>query len=201
MARLDYSARWKRLNEKVSKFTSTELVRIVNKATREVRDMIVQRYMGGAARRPPSFINRLARNTGNMEKKTVARRAVATDQGISASINIGVPYASVHFSDDGRTETVIRPKRAQALAVPTLTSPVGPDHRPILRAGSPLITKKFSHDGVMWGRLPGRKTEPLFLMRGSVTVPARVNVQRDIQPRANKILVDLIEEAFKKRFQ
>jgi len=83
--------------------------------------------------------------------------------------------------------------------VPFPGAPVGGDKRPILPAKSSLITKKFTHNGVLWGRLPGQKTQPLFLMRNSVTVPARVNVQRDIEPRAKAIMAGIIQAELDKR--
>jgi hypothetical protein len=164
------------------------MIRIMNEAAREVRDYMVQRFMGGASTGP----NRLARNTGDMERKTVARRATQTTAGTSATIAINTRYASVHFGEGGKTSTTIRPRLAQALAIP-LAAVKGANHRPLLRAGSSLITHKFTFGGTLYGRLPGTKVQPLFSMRDSVTVPVRVHVERDIQPYATKVVQTLID--------
>lgn len=176
-------------------FCGPRMIRMVNEACRATRDFMVQRFMGGAH----TTANRLARNTGQMEQKTVARRAVQTTNGTTATIAINVPYASVHFGENGKVSTTIRPRIAQALAVP-LSAVKGANQRPLLRANSQFITRKFTFGGILYGRLPGRKTAALFSMRNSVTVPVRVSVERDIQPFATATLQNIMEREARKLF-
>ena len=193
MGRLTVSEKVSKLQQNAQILIGPRMIRIINEATRTVRDYMVQRFMGGAS----TSANRLARNTGNMEQKTVARRAKQTTSGTSGTIAINTPYASVHFGEHGKTQTVIRPRLAKALAVP-LAAMKGPNQRPVLKAGSNLITNKFTFGGTLYGRLPGQKTQGLFSMRDSVTVPVRVSVERDIQPFATKTVQMLIEREAQK---
>ncbi len=195
MATFKLSGKVRKFEQNIQIFTTSRMVRIINEAARTTRDYMVQRFMGGARTSP----NRLARNTGNMEKKTIVRRASQTATATKASIVIGVKYASVHFGEGGKTSTTIRPVNAQALAVP-LKTVLGPDHRPVYPAKSKSITNKFSFGGILYGRLPGQKTQPLFALRSSVTVPVRVNVERDIQPFATKTVNDTVRREAAKLF-
>ncbi len=122
MATFKLSGKVRKFEQNIQIFTTSRMVRIINEAARTTRDYMVQRFMGGARTSP----NRLARNTGNMEKKTIVRRASQTATATKASIVIGVKYASVHFGEGGKTSTTIRPVNAQALAVP-LKTVLGPD--------------------------------------------------------------------------
>jgi phage gpG-like protein len=189
------SKRLQRMDRLVAQFTGPRVIRIMNETAREVRDYIKSRYMGGGRTSP----NRLARNTGEMERKTVARRAETTDGKTKAVVAINVPYASVHFGEGGKLATVIRPKKGKALAIP-LAAVRGPNQRPVLPAGSSQITKKFSFKGILYGALPGQKTKPLFALRSSVTVPVRVQVERDIQPFATQTMQDKLKREIVKLF-
>jgi len=193
MGRLTVSEKVSKLQQRAQILIGPRMVRIMNEAADTVRSFMVQRFMGGAS----TSANRLARNTGNMEQKTVARRAKQTTSGTTATIAINTPYASVHFGEGGKTSTTIRPRIAKALAVP-LAAVKGPNHRPVLRAKSNLITGKFTFGGILYGRLPGQKTQGLFSMRDSVTVPVRVHIERDIQPFATKTVQRLIEREAEK---
>jgi len=193
MGRLTVSEKVSRLQQRAQILIGPRMIRIMNEAANTVRDFMVQRFMGGSS----TSANRLARNTGNMEQKTVARRAKQTTSGTNATIAINTPYASVHFGEGGKTQTVIRPRIATALAVP-LHAVKGANQRPLLPARSNLITGKFTFGGILYGRLPGQKTQGLFSMRDSVTVPVRVSVERDIQPFATKTVQTLIEREAQK---
>lgn len=193
MGRLTVTEKLAKLEQRAHILVGPRMIRIVNEAARGVRDYMVQRYMGGAR----TSANRLARNTGDMERKTVARRAQQSTTGTNATIAINTPYASVHFGEKGKVQTVIRPRIAKALAVP-LAAVKGANQRPLLRAKSSAITHKFTFGGILYGRLPGKKTQGLFSMRDSVTVPVRVHVERDIQPFATALVQSLIEREAQK---
>lgn len=187
----------RQIERQVKQFTGPRMIRIVNEAIRALRDLIKTRHMGGAGTGP----KRLARNTGKMEERTTATRAKVSGAGdVSASIRINVPYANIHFSEDGRTRTVIRPKTRQALAIP-LPGIKGPNKRAMFAPRSREITGKYAENGVLYGVLPGKwSRKPLFLLRQSVVVPARISVARDIQPEGERILTEIIEREAKKIF-
>lgn len=194
MAKLTISRRMERLQKKLLfSLVGPGLLRAVNGTARDTRDFIKSHFMGGAI----TTGNRLARNTGKMEQKTTAGRAIQSTVDTKALVSINVPYASVHFGEGGKTSTTIFPRHAKALAIP-LNAVKGTNHRPVLPANSRAITNKFTHRGLLWGRLPGQRTQPLFRMAGSVTVPVRITVERDIIPYAQDLLGKRIQAEAKK---
>ena len=195
MGRLSVSGRMRQLDKRVAQLTGPRIIRIMNEAAQDVRDWMVGRFMGGGRTAP----NRLARNTGDMERKTVARRAETTDGVTKAVIAINVPYASIHFGEGGKLSTTIRPKKGKALAIP-LAAIKGANQRPILSAGSSAITKKFSFGGVLYGSFNGQPTQALFRLRSSVVVPVRVQIERDIQPYATAKVQEILEREITKIF-
>ena len=173
------------------------MIRIVNEAIKELRDLLKTRHMGGSSTQP----KRLARNTGKMEEKTIATRAVRTNDGVSAAIKVNVKYASVHIGEGKKTETVIRPRIKQALAIP-LPGVKGADKRARFKPRSKQITDKYITDyGVIYGRIPGAASQlPLFILRPQVVVPVRVSVERDIQPEGQRILARIVDREVKAIF-
>lgn len=187
----------KKIQAQVAQFTGPRMIRIMNEAIRTLRDLIKTRHMGGSATGP----KRLARNTGKMEKNTIATRASNKNGNVTAAIKINVPHASVHFGEGNKTQTVIKPRIKQALTVP-LPGILGGDKRPRFAARSKQISGKYITDhGVLYGRLPGGKSQmPLFVLRTSVVVPVRVSVERDIKPEGERILKETIEREATKIF-
>jgi hypothetical protein len=186
----------RKFNRQVHQLLGPRMIRIVNEAIRELRDLIKTRYMGAASTQP----KRLARNTGKLEQSTTATRATRTADGVSASINMRRKYASVHFGEKGKTQTVIRPKVKKALTVPTYFIK-GPDQRPRYAANSKQISDKYVRNGVLYGKIGGEASgHPLFVLRDSVVVPVRVSVERDIQPEGQRILARIVDREIKKIF-
>jgi len=187
----------KRIERQLQQFTGPRMIRIMNKAVKEVLTMIKTRHMGGASTGP----KQLARNTGRIEKKTIATRAQRQGQEVKASIKIDVPYASVHFPEGNRKKTLINAKKGQALAIP-LPAIKGSDKRPMFKPRSPQILGKYAAKGILYGRIFNQERQkPLFLLRTHVVVPARASVDRDIKPEAEKILERIIREEATKVFK
>jgi hypothetical protein len=164
----------------IARLDNSGLLRAMNKTVAEVRDHIKRRYMGGARTSP----NRLARNTGAMERHTVATRAEkAGDQSIKAAIKVNVPYASIHFSDHGQKQTVIKPRTVTKLTVPILKNA---QHRaPLPAKGYP---SRFAYHDILYASKKGKFIFPIFALRSSVTVPSRIDISRDVLPYAREIL-------------
>jgi hypothetical protein len=174
------------------------MIRIMNEAIKELRDYVVRNHMGGERTGP----NRLARNTGKMEQKTIATRAKQTAEGTSASIKVNVKYASTHIAEGSETQTIIRPRLKQALAIP-LSAVKGADKRARFKPRSRQISGKFltQPEGIIYGRLPGGASQlPLFVLRPQVVVPKRISVKRDIEPEGQRILARIVDREIKKIF-
>lgn len=155
------------------------LIRVMNRTVADVRDYIKRRYMGGARTSP----NRLARNTGAMEKHTVATRAEDIGGTVRASIKVNVPYASIHFSDKGQKQTVIKPRNVTKLTIPILKND---QHRAPLPASG--YTNKFAYNDILYAVRRNKFVLPIFSLRSSVTVPSRIDISRDIDPYAKTVL-------------
>ena len=186
----------RRFQRQIDQFTGPRMIRIVNEAVQTLLTVIKTRHMGGASTGP----KQLARNSGRIEKKTTATRAKRSASGVSASINIDVPYASIHFPEGKRTRTVINARKGQALAIP-LAGIKGPNKRPLFKPRSPQILGKYAAKGILYGRINNKEKQiPLFLLRTSVVVPARASVERDLKPEGERILKEVIEREAKKIF-
>lgn len=187
--RLTISERFDRLLKRVDKQINPSLVSVLNRASVQVRDYIRQRHMGGANTSP----NRLARNTGAMERHTVAKRAEITPDGVRAGVEINVPYATTHFTDIGRTSVLIKAKNGNALTIPILK---GSNHRAPKPASE--YPRRFAYNGLLYAAVRGKGILPIFALRTSVVIPIRVNIQRDIQPYADKVIREDVEKTIAK---
>jgi len=186
----------RRFNRNVHTLLGPRMIRIMNEAIKELRDYVVRNHMGGDRTGP----NRLARNTGKMEQKTIATRAKQTAEGTSASIKVNVKYASTHIAEANETQTIIRPRLKQALAIP-LSAVKGADKRARFKPRSRQISDRFLSEGIIYGRLPGGATQlPLFVLRPQVVVPKRISVKRDIEPEGQRILARIVDREVKKIF-
>ena len=155
-----------------------DLLRVMNRTVAAVRDKLKQQHMGGSNTSP----NRLARNTGAMERNTVATRAEKVGESIRASVKVNVPYASVHFTDRGYKQTIIRPKNVTKLTVPILKNE---QKRPPLPASG--YRQKFAYNNILYAVRNGKFVFPIFALRSSVRVPARIDISRDINPYAKAV--------------
>ena len=192
MAKLTISKRF----EKMAKATLNDGIQkriraAINEGTPQVRDYIKRTFMGAASRGGP----RLARNTGQMERRTVATPAVIGPTGsISAGIEIRVPYASTHFAHDNRPGITIYPRSKAALTVPILENSK-------LRPPKPATEypRRFAHRGVLYSPT-ARGVLPIFRLRKSVYVETRVHIAKDIQPTARKILRNILLDRLLEEF-
>lgn len=191
MANVEVSEKARELANRAEKFVSQEAVKIMSQAAEMVRDFIKTQLIGQGSTGPRT----LSRNTGEMERNTVAVRAKLFNGGVQASVAINVKYASIHFSDKGQKTTVIVPKSAKSLTIPLV---VGADKRAILPARSSAIQNKFALKGKLYGRLPGGVTRALFTLKDSVTVKSRIDVDRDIQPFASQTIKTIMEREAQK---
>jgi len=189
--RITTSEKFERLLNRAGDQLPARMVTVMNKVAPLVRNYIREVYMGA----PQTLPRRLARNTGNMERHTVVIRAKPESGGTSAGVHINVPYASTHFTHTGRKELTIRPKTKAALTVPIL---VGANKRPPLPATG--YKARFAFNGILYAKIAKRGILPIFALRSSVTVPTRIDVQRDIQPYAELAMKDYTEREIERLF-
>lgn len=140
--------------------------------------------MGGAS----TGTRRLARNTGRMENDTVALPATNILGTVRSGVHINVPYASLHFTDTGRRETIIVPRKAKYLTVPILKNAQKRAPKPARDYERTIVIGKTMYSVERNGGLL-----PIFSLRSSVKVPVRVDVQRDIEPAAKRIMGEEIK--------
>ncbi len=184
--RVNYSGR---LDKIFNRLDTSGFVRAMNRSIVQVRDYVRQRYMGGARTSP----NRLARNTGSMERHTVATRAETAPNGdVKATVKVNVPYASVHFSDKGQKHTVIKPKVVKKLTVPILKNNQQ-------RAPFPARAYKsrFAYNDILYTVRNRKFIIPVFALRSSVTVPSRIDIERDVAPFARTVFERELNEELK----
>lgn len=164
----------------IARLDGSGLLRAMNRTVVEVCEHLKRRYMGAAQTKA----NQLARNTGRMERHTTAGRAEKTaNDGVKATIKVNVPYASLHFSDKGQKHTVIKPRNVTKLTIPILKNA---QHR----APQPATAYKsrFAYNNILYMVRQQKFIIPIFALRSSVTVPSRIDIQRDIMPYATQVL-------------
>ncbi len=179
----------KRLEKLGDRLTNLATVRVLNRAAPRIRDFIRTAFMGGAK----TTAGQLARNTGAMERHTTFTRAQKGEEGVSAEIHINVPYASTHFTNNGKRVTVIRPKIAKALTVPILENA---QNRPPKEATK--YKRRFAYGGILYAVERKKGVFPIFALRNEVRVPTRIDVQKMIVPTAQKIMQEELEKEIEK---
>lgn len=183
MASLKVSSKVRKLND-LSNRLERRLMTAGNRASVELRDYIKSTFMGGTATGP----KRLARNTGKMERNTKAVPSYTSPAGMAIAVKINVPYATTHFTDTGKKFTRMVPVNGSALTVPIV---LGANKRPPRPARAYPV--RFARNGILFA-VVGRTIRPIFSLRDAVTVKTRVDVKRDIIPKATKILERHIRE-------
>lgn len=126
--------------------------------------------------------NNTLRDTGKLRSSLTARHSE-----IEAAVGTNVPYAHIHNPEDGRTATVIRPKGAKFLCLPasaytrTLYRTYGWSAAEVIaglqRSGCAVYRpyKKGTRvrANVIMAKKKGENAFALFILKKSITVPAR----------------------------
>ena len=150
----------------------------------------------------------LQTRSGKLKKSVVNIPAVREGDIVSGGIGIGTAYGRVHFGKRGQV-TTINPKAAQALTIPL---PAAMDSHGVARgsardkgifgetflgkskAGNMIIFGKLLYvKGAKAGQVKG-KLVPLFVLKKSVSVPARIHPEdlRDyMQPIIGKGMAEI----------
>ena len=122
------------------------------------------------------------RDTGKLRASLTARHTET-----EAAVGTNVPYARVHNPADGRTETVIRPKKATYLCLPaspatrTLYRRYGFAARDVitgLQSNGVAVFRPYKRGtteraNIILMQKKGKKAEVIFILKKSITVPAR----------------------------
>lgn len=126
--------------------------------------------------------NSTLRDSGKLRASLTARHSEK-----EAAVGTNVPYARLHNPEDGRSETVIRPRNAKFLCIPA-----GPETRKLFRkyGWSPreviagLEAKGFAvfrpykkgggeRSNVIMAKEKGEKAFAVFVLKKSIKIPAR----------------------------
>jgi len=186
MASLSVSSKVKKLDV-LSRNLERRLIKAGNRASKDLRDYIKATFMGGAS----TGRKRLARNTGAMERNTLAVPSYTTPEGMAIGVKINVPYATTHFTDIGKKYTRMTPVHGSALTVPILKGANKRAPRP-----ASAYPNRFARNNVLFAVI-GSRVVPVFSLRPSVVVKTRVDVKRDIVPKATRILEQAIKDEVK----
>lgn len=180
--RITISKRFEKLAERL---TNVATVRVLNRAAPRVRDYIRTQFMGASK----TTHTRLARNTGAMERHTTATRAEKDAIRAKATIRINVPYASTHFTDTGKRETIIKPVSAKALTIPILRNAQNRAPKPARE-----YKRSFAFAGTLYAVERNKGVFPIFALRSFVKVPTRVDIQKHIQPFAERAIKEELQK-------
>lgn len=185
------------LDLRAADLSQRQLIIIMNKAAKVLQARIRTRHLGASH----TETDRLARNTGKLEEKVIARAAKVGPDGVGVIVDLNTKYASLHFGVRGHF-TIIRPVVKKALTVP-LPGVIGPNKRALFAANSRSITGKYAANGVLHGKLPGDgKPRRLFSLRQSVAVPVRISIKLDledwIQPQIVQMINEKVQQVFDK---
>ncbi len=122
------------------------------------------------------------RDTGNLKSSLTARHS-----DTSAEIGTACPYARVHNPDDGKSETVIKPKRAKYLCLPaspktrTFFRRYGWSPREViagLESSGYSVYRPYKkgtsiRGNVIMAKKGKGKPEAIFILKRQVKIPAR----------------------------
>lgn len=126
--------------------------------------------------------NSTLRDSGKLRASLTARHSET-----EAVVGTNVPYAHLHNPEDGRTETVIRPKGAKFLCLPagtytrTLFRKYGWSPREViagLEAKGFAVYRPYKRGGgdrsnVIMAKEKGKEPFAVFILKKSIKVPAR----------------------------
>ncbi len=122
------------------------------------------------------------RDLGDLRKSLTARHS-----DTSAEVGTACPYARVHNPDDGKSETVIKPKRAKYLCLPaspkthTFFRHYGWSPREViagLESSGYSVYRPYKkgtsiRGDVIMAKKKGEKPEAIFILKKEVKIPAR----------------------------
>jgi hypothetical protein len=150
--------------------------RLVKKYTALLWRAFIDRMRGGTSS------DTLGRRTGDLIQSTRPLDIENDGSKITGGVVVGEKYAVVHFGPKGSSYT-IKPTNKQFLTVPlpaALTAAgVARGHMegpPWTFLGMPTFIRK----GVIFGKTGKDQIVPLFVLKASVTVPRRIDIQQDI---------------------
>lgn len=144
---------------------------------RRMREKIRRQFLSGTR----TSTRQLKKRSGNLFDSTVIGKRTNTATRSSVDVDIRKPYAATHFGVRGQ-RTTIRPRRAKALAIPLRAARDGRG----VPLGNPMDSRfqpSFIQNGVIFKRdgSQSRPVTPLFVLKDSVTVRARIDLIRDLQ--------------------
>lgn len=155
----------------------TDLQNVLLTRGRLLREKIRRDFLSGTRTTARS----LRKRSGKLFNSVFVEGPINKLGSTSVNIEIRQPYAATHFGVRGK-RTTIRPRRKQALAIP-LTKARDARGVPLGRPTDSRFQPTFIQKGVIFSRPEGASSPitPLFKLKNSVVVRARIDLVEDIQ--------------------
>lgn len=151
-----------------------QIRRVLDATSKRTADRIKSKFLGGSR----TTNTRLRGRTGELERSVVIVQSTTKGGVTSSQVRIEAPYAKVHFGKKGQS-TVIRPKSARALTIPTKFAEDGNGVR-LGDPDSPRFKNTFIANGKIFGQVGSGEFVPLFTLASQVRVPVRIDIQNNI---------------------
>lgn len=161
------------ISQKITRIDA-EIRRVLAVESVKLQKRIQSKHLGGSR----TTNTRLRGRSGRLQKSVVVIQPRTRGNTSTSEVRIQSPYASVHFGRKGET-TVIRPKSARALAIPTKFAQ---DANGV--ALGPTDSSKFKNtfvaNGKIFGQVGSGEFVPLFVLKNQVRVPVRIDIQDNL---------------------
>jgi hypothetical protein len=149
----------------------------------------------------PSTSSSVARRTGTLARSLKSIRSSVSDNKVSGGIQVGsgIPYAGIHIKSGLGSTTIQSKGKLLAIPVGPALTKGGNVRKPGPRAYPglfPITSKSGNKLLVMKGTTGKGKNKtgtliPYFILKNSVTIPARVDPQEVLNSRVGNIIEGL----------
>jgi len=173
-----------------------ELTNIVREQSKLLTAYVITRHLTGGTTK-----DRLKVRTGHLRRTTKPRKIEVKKYTVIGGVNFGAIYAKVHIGRRGK-ETIIKPRRAKMLAIPLPAALTGAGvikGRP--RDFDRTFIKEVHGNPIIFQNQNG-KAVPLFVLKHSVKIPARVHpedITEVFAPKIEKQVSMTVERIWQKR--
>ncbi len=191
--------------KKVPKDLIKKVAQIISLNARAMQRYIRQEHLTGG-----TTDTKLRVRSGKLRGSVLPLKTETNEERVEGGVSIGTIYGRTHFGPEGQ-ETTITPKKGKYLTIPlpaamtkagvlrgaARSGPWGETFLAKTKAGNLVIFGKLK---VMKGKSAGKlrkRIVPLFVLKKSVTIPARVHPDEILDWVAPKITRDLETEGIK----
>jgi len=178
------------------------VIRVINSKSLEMKNYIITEHLTGG-----TTDTRLRVRSGRLRGSLSVIKAKNEGDRIEGGVSIGTIYARTHFGPEGQ-ETTIVPKNAKYLTIPLPAAMTGAGvGKGLARTGpwgETFIAKSKAGNLIIYGKqryMKGKRIGqlrsqiiPLFLLKKSVTIRARIHPEDILSWIAPKVRESLISQ-------